>query len=96
MPRVPRDWSDYIRPRLVPVTGHRDQSTKATYLPWSDAQLGLFGYEILLDDGGEMLVYFIPILDKGVFEIRVHTSLTDPVDPENDPAIGTIKMPRPG
>ena len=79
MARMPSDWHDYIRPRLLPVSGHRDQSTKATYLPWSDAQRGLFGYEILLDDGSEFLVYFVPILDKGVFEIRCHISTSKPM-----------------
>lgn len=95
MPRQPRDWHDYVRPRLIPVSGHRDQTTKATYLPWSDAQLGLFGYEILLDDGREMVVYFLPVLDRGVFEIRCHASLTEPVDPDTDEIIGTLKLPRP-
>ena len=92
MPRPPKDWPDFIKPRLVPVSGHRDQSTKATYMPWSDASLGLFGYEILLDDGRDMLVYFVPVLDKGVFEIRVHVSRTDPIDVDKDEVIGQVKM----
>lgn len=96
MPRVPKDWHDYVRPRLIPVSGHRDQTTKATYLPWSDAQMGLFGYEVLLDNGAELLVYFMPVLDRGVFEIRVHTSIKEPVDPDTDPVIGIVKMPSPG
>lgn len=95
MPRQPRDWPDYIRPRLVPVSGHRDQSTRATYMPWSDAQLGLFGYEVLLDDGADLLVYFVPVLDEGVFEIRVHTSRRDPVAPDSDELIGVVSMPKP-
>lgn len=95
MPRPIKDWHDYVRPRLLPVSGHRDQSTKATYLPWSDPQLGLFGYEILLDEGTGALVYFMPVLDKGVFEIRCHVSLDEPIDPVHDEVIGTMKMPRP-
>jgi len=81
-----------VQPRLLPVTGHRDTSTKVTYLPFSDIDYGLMGWEVIPPRGPGFLVYIIPTLDMGKYEIRVHATMEEP-DPEIDQLIGTVTIP---
>lgn len=73
----------------------RDQTTRITYLPWADAPLGLLGWEILpdrdRDRSANILVYFVPTVDQGVYEIRCHVTTEQP-DPEADDLIGTFNL----
>lgn len=93
--REPRNWPDYEIPMLLPVTGFRDQTTKITYLPWSDASMGLVGWEVIPDRRLRvlpLLVYVMPTVDAGVLEIRCHLAMAEP-NPTTDQLIGTVRIP---
>ena len=93
--RKPRDWPDYLPYTLLPVRGLRDQHTRITYIPWSDVELGLVGWELIPDRSRRslpLLVYVVPVLEGGGFEIRCHIAQDDP-DPATDPLLGTVTIP---
>lgn len=94
MARRPSEWPEFPKPVLMPMTGFRDQSTRVTYIPWTDATNGLVGWEVLPDRrlNANILVYIVPTVDKGVFEIRCHVTVEEP-DPENDELLGKITIP---
>ena len=94
MPRRPSDWPEFPIPVLMPMTGFRDQSTRVTYLPWTDAILGLVGWEVLPDRrlGSNILVYIVPTVDRGTFEIRCHVTEEEP-NPATDELLGKFSIP---
>lgn len=94
MPRRPSEWPEYPIPALMPMVGFRDQTTRVTYLPWTDAMRGLVGWEVLPDKrlNSNILVYIVPTIDKGTFEIRCHVTVEEP-DPESDELLGKITIP---
>jgi hypothetical protein len=93
--RNPRDWPDFMSVTLLPVTGFRDQRLRITYLPWSDAVLGLVGWEVIPDRSTRatpVLVYVVPSTDNGTLEIRCHIA-TDEPDPTTDQLLGKVTIP---
>lgn len=94
MPREPSKWPEYPVPILMPMTGFRDQSTRITYLPWTDAIHGLVGWEVLPDKrpNQNILVYIVPTIDRGTFEIRCHITTEEP-NPDDDELLGKITLP---
>ena len=96
MPRQPRPvrhWG-YQVPQLVGVTGYRDQEARITYMPWADAQLGAVGWEVWPDrNEANVLVYIIPIREKGIMEIRCHMTSQELPDPEKDELLGQFVIP---
>ena len=94
-PRQTRDWPGEIPVKFIPVTGFRDQNLRITYIPWSDVMLGLVGWQVIPDRSLRrlpILVYVVPIVDNGSFEIRCHLAEEEP-DPETDPLLGTVTIP---
>lgn len=92
-PRKIRSHPSWMQADLLPVTGLRDQSTGATYLPWTDPTLGLLGWEIIRPRlTRSVVIYMIPTVDRGVFEVRCHITDKEP-DPENDHLLGTVTIP---
>lgn len=90
-----RPWPTFLRPMLLAVTGFRDQRNRVTYLPWSDVELGLVGWEVLPDRSTRQLsivVYVIPNTDGESLEIRCHVATEEP-NPETDPLLGTVTIP---
>jgi len=92
MTRKLRPWPEMSQPRMLTVTGVRDQTMRITYLPWADAPLGLLGWELVPDIGQNLLVYLCPTIDRDTYEIRCHVTTKEP-DPENDRVVGTINLP---
>jgi hypothetical protein len=90
--RKPQSWDPLQHPRLLAVTGHRDTTTNVTYIPYADVALGVMGWEVIPPRGPGFLVYIIPTLEMGKYEIRVHSTMVDP-DPVNDRVIGTVQIP---
>lgn len=95
--RTPRNWPDYESPALLPVTGFRDQQRRITYLPWSDAALGLVGWELIPDRArtGQIvpvLVYIVPTIESVGLEIRCHLARDEP-NPETDQLLGKVTVP---
>jgi|PlaIllAssembly_1097288.scaffolds.fasta_scaffold441919_2 hypothetical protein len=88
----PKPWSPLNPPKLIAVTGHRDTTTGITYLPFADPEHGVMGWEMIPHLGKGFLVYIIPTLDRGKFEIRVHTTMEEP-NPETDRCIGVVELP---
>ena len=96
MPRKPSEWPDFPIPMLVPMTGFRDQGTRITYIPWTDAMRGFVGWEVIPDrrlNIDNILVYIVPTVGEGQFEIRCHMTMDEP-DPETDRLLGKIVIPR--
>jgi len=80
---------------LLAVTGYRDQRNRVTYLPWSDVELGLMGWEVMPDRSTRqrsILVYVIPNTDGDGLEIRCHVTTEDP-DPTTDTLLGSVSIP---
>lgn len=91
--RPVRSWG-YEVPRLIGVTGYRDQEARITYIPWSDVQLGAVGWEVWPDRNEQnVLVYIIPTSEKGVMEIRCHMSTQEFPDPDSDELLGKFVIP---
>jgi hypothetical protein len=95
-PRPTKSWPNFIKPVLLPVTGFRDQTTRVTYFPWSDPEMGLVGWELLPDRSTRrtsVVVYVVPSTsDDGVLEVRCHVAYEEP-NPETDPLLGTVIIP---
>lgn len=79
--------------KLLQTTGWRDQSTRTTMLPWSNADLGLIGFNFVPDGGRSVVIYILPTIDRGIFELRCHATMAEP-DPESDPMLGKISLPK--
>ena len=80
---------------FLAVTGYRDQRNKVTYLPWSDVELGLMGWEVLPDRSTRqrsILIYVIPDATGEGLEIRCHVTTEDP-DPTSDQLLGRFVIP---
>lgn len=93
MPRAPKDWDPILKPRLLPVTGYRDTVNHVTYIPWSDATMGFFGWEVIPHTGQQnILIYLYPTAEAGLVEIRCHITTEEP-DPLNDKLLGKIRLP---
>lgn len=93
--RPPREHPPFIPIKLVAMTGFRDQEMRITYLPWSDVSLGLVGWEVVPDRSYRtlpLLVYVVPVLGGGSFEIRCHVAEDEP-NPETDHLLGTVSIP---
>jgi hypothetical protein len=93
--RATPTWPDYVPVSFIPVTGFRDQNHRITYLPWSDVNLGLVGWEVIPDRTSRavpVLVYVVPTIESKGFEIRCHVA-TDIPNPETDPLLGTVSIP---
>ncbi len=93
--REPRDWPGYLPVALLPVTGFRDQAARITYLPWSDALLGIVGWEVIPDRSTRalsVLVYVVPTTEGGTLAIRCHVANDDP-NPAADPLLGKVTIP---
>ena len=89
------NWPDYVPVTFIPVTGFRDQNHRITYLPWSDVNLGLVGWEVIPDRSTRavpVLVYVVPTIESKGFEIRCHVATDDP-NPDTDPLLGTVTIP---
>ena len=94
-PRPPRDWPGDIPVKLIPVTGLRDQQLRITYIPWSDVWQGLVGWQVLPDRSLRtlpLLVYVVPVVGNGAFEIRCHVAANEP-DPNTDELLGKFTIP---
>jgi hypothetical protein len=92
--RKKQSWDTTLHgiPKMLPVTGHHDTSTRVTYIPFSDAVLGLMGWEVFPHLGKSFLIYIMPVVGQNVCEIRVHSTFREP-DPLNDRVIGTVSLP---
>jgi hypothetical protein len=93
--RQTRDWPDVMPVKFIPVTGFRDTTLRVTYIPWSDVMMGLVGWQVISDRAGRqppILVYVLPLVGHGSFEIRCHLAEHEP-NPETDPLLGTVTIP---
>lgn len=79
--------------KLLQTTGWRDQTTRTTMFPWSDHEQGLLGFNFVVDGGQSVVIYILPTVDRGVFELRCHATTAEP-DPENDMQLGTVTIPK--
>ena len=91
-PRKAKDWDPLESPSLLVVTGHRDTTTKVTYLPFADHEIGVMGWEIIPHLGKGFLVYMSPVIGEYKCQIKVHSTLVEP-DPSTDLVIGTVDLP---